>query len=484
MSALTWILLALALLGAGHVSAQTLEESECRLERPGSDSVLARCSTLTVPEDPDRPDGQTIELAVARIPAQAAVPMPDPLVLIQGGPGGSSIDLYMQLRGAFAGIRQRRDIIVMDQRGTGRSAAGFACETPEDVDIETAGPELVAELVRDCLATIERDPRFYTTSVAVRDLDALRRAVGVEAWNVYGVSYGTRVAQQYLRRYPERTRSVILDGSVPADTILGPEIADAAQQALDAIFTRCAEDRNCAARFPNLPAKFAELRKRFAAGDVRVTQANPRSGELEEIPIVDGALLGLTRLMSYSSATAALLPLTIDEAYAGHYDTLLMQTQLVFGDVDKAMGFPMHNSVVCSEDYPRIDDPAREFGAGTYLGSTIMEALATICAQWPVGVVDPDFSAPLVSDTPVLLLSGSDDPATPARYADQIIAAGLSRARHIVVRDQGHGVVAIGCVPRLVERFIDAASVDGLAADCVNRELPTPFFLSPAGPAP
>jgi pimeloyl-ACP methyl ester carboxylesterase len=298
MSLRNRIVLALAVLGAAQASAQTLEEAECRLERPGSDSVLARCSTLRVPEDPAVPDGPMLELAVARIPAQAAAPLPDPLVLIQGGPGGSSIDLYMQLRGAFAGVRQRRDIVVMDQRGTGRSAAGFECETPKDLDIETAAAELLATLVRDCLGAIERDPRVYTTSVAVRDLDALRAALGVETWNIYGVSYGTRVAQHYLRRYPEHTRSVILDGSVPPDTILGPEIADAAQAALDAIFARCAEDRGCAAHFPNLPAKFTELRERFAGGEVQLTRPNPLTGELEQVPIVEGALIGLTRLMS------------------------------------------------------------------------------------------------------------------------------------------------------------------------------------------
>jgi pimeloyl-ACP methyl ester carboxylesterase len=178
----------------------------------------------------------------------------------------------------------------------------------------------------------------------------------------------------------------------------------------------------------------------------------------------------------------------IDEAYAGRYETLLRQAELVFGDVDQAIGFPMHNSVICSEDYPRLGGrlggTPGEFGAGTYIGGSLIEALATICSQWPVGTVDADFSTPLVSDKPVLLLSGSDDPATPARYAEHIVASGLSRARHIVVADQGHGVVSLGCVPRLAERFIDAASVDGLSSECVDRVLPTPFFLSPAGPAP
>lgn len=466
----------------GGVAA--LDETNCLLSSRSLPRVRALCSTLEVPENPAEPDGASIALSVARIPAQASVPLPDPLVLIAGGPGGSAIDMYLQLRNAFADVLAQRDIVLMDQRGTGRSAEGFECPVPADLDFQTARAELLDTIVASCLDMIERDARFFTTSIAVRDLDALREAIGVEQWNIYGVSYGSRVAQHYLRRYPEHTRAVVLDGAVPPGVVLGPEIAAAAQQALDAIFARCSEDTDCSGRFGDIESKFESIQAELAEGEVRVTRTNSETGENEEIRLYEGHLQGLTRLMSYSHATAALLPLVIDEAFKGEYSTLLAQAELVLGDVDQALSFPMHNTVICSEDFPRMREAATPQSEDTYLAATIVDALVTICERWPAGPVDGDFTEPVVSDRPVLLLSGSNDPATPARYAERIIAEGISNSLHVIAQDQGHGIIAIGCVPQLVNDFIDDAGFAELDPSCVDEARPLPFFLSPAGPAP
>ncbi len=477
-------LIAIILACIWATNARALEESECRIGLRGGPKVLARCAALVVPADPADPDGVAIELAVARIPALAATPLADPLVLIQGGPGGSSIDLYLSMRGALTGLRRNRDVIVMDQRGTGGSMQGLTCETPEEVDVQTAALELVRQLLDECLASLERDPRLYTTSLAVRDLDALRAAYGIEQWNLYGVSYGTRVAQHYVRRYPEHVRTVILDGSVPATLPLGPHIARATQDALDAILARCRQNSGCSEQFGDVSAKFAELRERLESDDIRVDRIDRATGEAREVPLRVDALLGLTRMMSYSAATAALLPLTIDDAHAGRYGTLLDQTELVVGGVERAMNFAMHNTVICSEDWPRVDPDAGPVGEGTYLGEQLMDVLGVICGNWPTGPVDQDFAEPLVTDVPVLFMSGSADPATPAELAEEIIANGVSNSRHIIVEDQGHGVFSIGCMPQIAEAFINAASVESLDAECIEATVPMPFFLSPAGPAP
>ena len=484
MRYLTVRLLLLMLACAGATDALALDEHECRIGLRGSSKVLARCATLTVPADPQRPDGEQLELAVARIPALAATPLPDPLVLIQGGPGGSSIDMYLSMSGALTGLRRNRDVIVMDQRGTGRSMQGLTCETPADVDIQTAAIDVVRRLLEECLAVLERDPRFYTTSLAVRDLDALRAAYGIDQWNLYGASYGTRVAQHYARHYPEHTRTVILDGSVPATLALGPGIARATQDSLDAIFARCRQDSGCSEQFGNVSEKFAEVRNRLQTQEIMVGRVDRATGQTRDVPLRVDALLGLTRMMSYSAATAALLPLTIDEAHAGRYGTLFDQTELVLGGVDRAINMAMHNTVICSEDWPRVDPAAGPVGEGTYLGETLIDVLGLICENWPVGPVDADFNEPLVTDVPILLISGSADPATPAAFAEEIMANGVSNSRHIVVADQGHGVFAIGCMPQIAEAFIEAASVESLDASCIDAALPVPFFLTPAGPAP
>ncbi len=477
------ILLVLGLALASH-AATAIDETGCRLTLDGVPSVYAECSRLTVAENPDDPDGRTLDLFVARVPALAATPNADPLVLISGGPGQSSVDLYLQLGNAFQAVRRNRDIILMDQRGTGRSADGLECPTPDVIDYQTAALEIIEELVSDCLAAIERDPRFFTTSIAVNDLEQLRLAMGIAEWNIYGVSYGTRVAQHYLRRYPDTTRTVILDGVVPPSLILGPDIAEAAQTAFDGIVRRCQADTACNERFGDIAAKFDELHARIIDSPPVVTRADEETGETEEVTIIEDHLLGLTRLMSYSAVTAALLPQVIETAYAGRYDAMLSQAEIFIGGTEQAISFAMSNSVACSEDVALIENRDAAFGEGTYLGSKIMDALFAICDEWPAGPVDADFKEPVVSERPVLLLSGSNDPATPARYAEEVMRAGLSNARHVVAESQGHGLAAIGCVPDLMESFIEAGTPEAVEPDCLDVELPTPFFLSIAGPAP
>lgn len=451
--------------------ARALDSRTCRLEAESLPATFAECSTLTVPENPDDAGGASIDLFVARIPSLSATPAPDPLVLINGGPGGSSVDLYLQLRGAFEPIRRDRDIVLMDQRGTGRSLAGLECDLPDNAELETADPGVLTATVEACLADFDRDPRYFTTSVAVTDLERLREALGVEQWDVYGVSYGTRVAQHYLRRYPDRVRAMILDGVVPAEHVLGPEIATNAQRALDAIFARCAGQPRCDARFADLPAKFAALERRVAAeGD-------------DAPPVGADGLNSVIRLMSYSAATAALLPLIVDEAQSGNFGPLAGQAEIVVKGLSASISFAMHNAVICTEDAPFFDD-APPLEGHPYLGTAILDALTEVCAVWPAGVIDPGFKQAVVSDRPVLLLSGELDPITPPEYAEAVIAGGLSNARHLIAPGQGHGVAAVGCAPELMRGFLQSADPAAVAGGCLAAEPPPPFFLSPDGPAP
>ena len=222
-----------------------LELTPCRLDGgAGQPRISASCGHLSVAENPAAPQGRTVELFVARVAARSPNPRPDPFTILAGGPGQSAIDLYTILAPAFSFIRRDRDILLVDQRGTGRSHP-LDCPAGPGVDLETAERSVLLELINRCLSTLENDPRFFTTSVAVRDLDQVRAALGIPTWNLYGVSYGTRVAQHYLRRYPERARSLILDGVVPADLALGPEIAIHAQAALEQMFSRCEASTAC-----------------------------------------------------------------------------------------------------------------------------------------------------------------------------------------------------------------------------------------------
>lgn len=459
-----------------------LAETRCRLEAPRLPAVLAFCTELVVPEDRTRADGPELSLFVARVPALAAVPKPDPLVLIAGGPGQSAVDLYLQMRRAFEPVRIERDIVLLDQRGTGRSADGFRCELTEGTAFDTTAVAELYYAIDGCLAELERDPRFFSTEPAVADLDALRDALGAEQWNLYGISYGTRVAQRYAARFPERVRAMILDGVVPVSMPLGPAIAADAQAALDGIFARCAGEPACAERYPDLPELFDGLRLRLAAGPVSIDVANPRTGKIETRLFSSSDLAGVVRLMSYSSPTASLLPLAIDDAYHGDYTLLAAQVDILTSDLAAAISMPMHNSVVCTEDVPFYPDVGVHEDA--YLGTSIVDALETICGIWPATPAPAEVKRPLEFDGPVLLLSGGLDPVTPPRYAADVVAAGLGNAKHVVVDGQGHGMAGVGCAPRLIARFLETADVDAVDPRCLLAEPPVPFFLSATGPAP
>ena len=446
----------------------------CRLAADPLPAAYARCGTLSVPLDPAAPDGERIEIFVARVAALSAEPRPDPLLLIQGGPGESTVDFYLQARGAFEQARRDRDIVLVDQRGTGRSAEGFACEAPDDLSLDTADSDVIARVIDACIDELKHDPRFYTTSVAVRDLDAVRAALGIETWNVYGVSYGTRVAQQYLRQYPERVRSIVLDGVVPPPLALGPDVAREAQRALEQIFARCAADAECGSRFAALPQLFTEVLARLDVG---------AADETDPPPLTALELRALVRFMSYNAATVALLPVLISEAHAGNYAPLAGQARTLLRKLPESLSFPMSNSVTCTEDVPYADGATGDLAA-TYLGTSIMDALKQICARWPVGAMDAGFKTPVVSDAPVLLLSGEYDPITPPAYAERVKAEGLRNSAHLVGRGQGHGLVGVGCVPRLLRSWLEDPQPESLDAGCLALEPPTPFFLTLLGPAP
>ena len=469
-------------LAGTHGVTAAIETEDCRLSSRWLATVSARCGTLSVPENPANPEGRQIQLFVALIPALSGTPQPDPLLLISGGPGQAATDLYLGLRNAFEPIRRDREIVLVDQRGTGRSAR-LACPSVDAQNLETAAPDELAALVADCVTALDGDPRYYTTSVAVGDLERLRQALALPEWNIYGISYGTRVAQHYLRRYPQHTRAMILDGIAPAELALGPAIARNAQNALERILARCAAQPLCAKRFPALGERLETLSARLAEQPLTVTMPDPLTGETGARTLSGRHLAAVIRLMSYSSPTAALLPLLISEAHAGNYAPLTAQAYMMLGELEQSIAFPMHNSIVCTEDVPFYEDADLLGLEDTYLGNTIIDALTSVCSVWPVGVLDEDLKAPLISDRPVLLLSGEADPITPPSYGAQMLE-NLQNARHLVGPGQGHGLAAVGCVPTLLRRFLENIDLQTLDASCLQRERPTPFFLSFTGPSP
>ena len=479
------ILVALLLLAAVAARGEALALEECRISAgPAYPGIKARCGELQRPLDPDEPGGENITLRIAVVPALNLSPEPDPVVPLAGGPGQGAVQFYAAYAGAFDALRRNRDILLVDQRGTGESAL-MDCPFDDDLIEGQYSVDAVVQFTEECLAALPHDPRYFTTSVAVADLEAVRAALGYERLNLYGVSYGTRVAQHFARRFPGSTRTVTLDGVVPPQIVLGTEIAIEGQRAVDNIFARCAADAPCSDRFPGVADTFAELVETLREAPVTIGVPDPSTGRPQSLTFGVSELAGAVRLLAYHPNTIALLPLLIDEAGKGNFTPLGSQFLMTTISMVDALALGMHNAVMCTEDLPFLDPSDVDYDAiaTSYMGSIQLDALQAICDTWPAGPIDPDFKKPLDTDIPVLLLSGDADPITPPRYA-HLAAVDLANARLLTGRDQGHGQLAVGCTGRVIANFVAAGDITDLDTDCMARSFVMPFFLDFSGPAP
>ena len=475
--------LAALLLAFPAVAELTLHPCELTGSQ-GANRVGAHCGSLEVPEDPAKPQGPRIQLFVARISALNSKPAADAVTIINGGPGASSVNLYVDLQQAFSGLRRNRDIVLVDQRGTGRSGA-LPCPALETA-MDAYAAKRVRAATRQCLTDLTPDPRHYTTSIAVQDLERVRLTLGYDQWNIYGVSYGTRVAQHYARRYPNAVRTLTLDGVVPPQASLGPDIALDAQATLDALLSRCGQNRACSQAFPALESKLASLSTRLRDAPVALQPAHPVTGQRQAFTLTYPHLASTLRLLSYAPETASLIPLIINEASEKqNYLPLATQAMRIETEVIGAISLGMHNSVICTEDVPFYGNrqiPWDKLDA-TYLGGDQVRALKTICEVWPAGSIDADFKQPLETNVPTLLLSGEFDPVTPPSAA-ALAQTGLPHSLHVVAPGQGHGVVGRGCIPALLSDFVERGRLETLRPSCVDRLKPAPFFVDLMGPAP
>jgi pimeloyl-ACP methyl ester carboxylesterase len=468
-------------------TAPVLKLSPCELEHPLRLSVVAaECGVLLVPENPQQPAGRQIGLHVARVAAISRRKQPDPLFILAGGPGASASAFYVAAAPAFARILRERDIVLVDQRGTGASNR-LDCAQDEDLLYRASNAEVAAS-TRACLAALapRADVAFYTTSLAVQDLERVRVALGLGSINLYGASYGTRVAQHYVRHFGSHVRSVILDGVVPVGLALGPASATNAERVLLDIFTRCVDEPACHARFGDPAADYKSVRAALKLSTVPVSVHDPTTGEDTPFEFGPDHLASVLRLLSYTPEYAALLPLLLHAAAErDDYAPLASQFLLVERAYGELVAVGMHNSVVCAEDVPFFDlhgiDRARL--AATYLGTRQLDGLAAVCRLWPRGPVDADLHAPLTSNVPALLLSGSDDPVTPPQYAKEA-ARSFPHSLSVVLEGFGHGQLTAPCMDRVLAQFLDSASPETLDVSCSREARPLAFFTSLNGPPP
>lgn len=463
--------------------ANQIEFNNCALNLPGTNySAEARCGNFDVAENPDEPDGRKISLKVAYAPATGRSTQPDPVFFFAGGPGQAASETWVIIQPVLDQIRKSRDIVMIDQRGTG-SSNKLSCtsELSEDLtqDIEL---ELVRTETEKCLAALDGDARFYTTTIAMGDYNQVRQAMGYDKINLMGVSYGTRAAQVYLRNFPESVRTVTLDSVVPMQLALGQDHAKMLDKSVAAVFEDCSNDADCSELFPNQANDLKQLFANVRQNPQEITIINPVTGQNQTMLVSTDVLATAIRFLSYSSETQALIPLLVHEAVTtGDLSRLAVQAMLVMSGLNEMLAQGMEMSVSCNEDYPFLDLEADN--SDTLLGDLFLQVTDVRCKVWPRSSVPDGFHSPVISDVPVLLMSGARDPVTPPEYA-ALSAESFSNSLNLVARGQAHSVMKNFCLKNITTAFIESGSVQGLDTDCVDHIRPAPFFTSLLGPKP
>jgi pimeloyl-ACP methyl ester carboxylesterase len=445
------------------------------------------CGTYSVWENRATKSGRKIELNIVVLPAKSPDPVPDPLVYLEGGPGYPVTGEAPGFAEFLPGIRAERDILLVDQRGTGRSHPLRCAQPGSDADLQGYLRDLFPlEALRACAKALDVDPTLYTSDPAADDLDEVRAYLGYERLNLLGGSYGTRAAQVYMRRHPEHVRSAILDGYVIMDARMPLYLARQSQVALDKLFDDCADDPACRAAFPDPRGELRAVLARFDQGPARGTTPHPKTGKPVALTLGKGAFTSTLRSMQYSPNQAVRLPLYIHRAHQGDWAPFLRQAVGYFNDPDWSIG--LYLSVVCPEDTARIDPAhpeivARET-AGTYLGDDRIRQQVAACAFWPTAKLPADFWEPVRSVAPVLLFSGWLDPATPPEWAAEA-ARNFPNSTLVALRDSAHGFNGLShpeCWVRMVEDFVASGTAIGLDSSCVRNMKRPPFAVALEAP--
>jgi pimeloyl-ACP methyl ester carboxylesterase len=441
------------------------------------------CGTYEVFENRATRTGRKIPLRIVVLPATGFGRLPDPIVYFAGGPGEASIPAGMFMAGELEALRAKRDVLLVDLRGTGRSGGLFCSELQGEENAQGFLDDFLPTAeVRACRDRLKKevDLSWYTSDAAVDDVEEVRTALGYGPLNLLGVSYGTRVVLTYLRRHPGSVRTATLDGVVPPDARYPLGLARATQEALDGLIAECAGDPACHGAFPKLREEVDAVLRRAEAEPVQVAVGGPL-GRRPALRLTRAGVAQTLRSMLYSPVEAALLPLQVHLAAQGDWKPLAWTADQHGRDMS-AMAQGFYQSVACAEDVAFIrDEEIAAAVAGTFLGDFRVRRQKAACEGWPVRDLGPGLQAPVVAGVPSLLISGERDPATPAAGAARV-AQTLEGARHVVIPDGAHdttGMQGAGCVSGLIAAFVEAGTAKGLDTSCVVR-MKRPEFELPA----
>ena len=448
---------------------------------PAATPSDALCGSISVPENPADTGGRRLVLTVVVLPALDGLRSGGAMFPLEGGPGLAVTPVKDFFLGPGREFRRGRDVVLVDQRGTGDGPQALRCakleaRTPLDDDY---APAAVAE----CRAELERraDLTQYGTWNAAGDLDLVRDALGYQRIDLWALSYGTKLAQVYMKRFPQRVRTAFLVGTAPIDFQPPLFHAASAQRALDALFFDCQMDARCRGAYPELRADWQRLLARLDAGPVRATIAGAAPGQPRTVEIRRGAFGEAVRGLLSMTARQRGFPRLIHRAAAGDYAPLIE----ALGSGPSPFAEGLYLSVECAEGAARIaaGDVAAAT-AGTFLGTHRVGGQLSACANWPQGTLPEGFFTPATADVPVLMLSGDGDHVTPPAWSAQVCAA-LPRCRLLRVPHLGHAPFDMDvwtggdCLDRLALDFLARGSAEAVDASCLATMVPPPFAVDP-----
>ena len=442
---------------------------------------VVRCGVRVVAEDRDDPRSRRIPLNLVILPATRPEGPEGALFLLAGGPGQASTAGAGVNARRYAAIRERRDLVMVDQRGTGGSN-GLFCEF-RSVD-ERAAALFAGFFPLDAVERCRRelsgraDLRQYHTAVAARDLDDVRGWLGYDRIDLYGGSYGTRAALAYLRAFPSRVRTLTLRAILPPSKSLVADNPRTAEAALERLFRACADDAGCHRAYPSPAGELRELLARLDRSPPAVRVPDPVTGDTVTLALTRGVMAGAIRRMLMDPVEQRRLPLALHRARAGDFDLVrpgIEATVAVAGDLAWGMGL----SVVCAEDPPIVRRRGPGATDGTFMGRGQVDGMMAACAGWDAGAPPPGYDLPVTSPVPALLLSGALDPTTPAEWGEEV-ARSLPQALHLVLPGVSHGPFP-DCALAIMAAMVAAGTADGLDRSCVGRLTVPPLALPGPG---
>ena len=437
------------------------------------------CGTISVFEDRSAMTGRKIDLNIMLMPA-VSIAKADPIFFLAGGPGQSAVDAGPFLFYQLNKLRNERDIVLVDQRGTGKSNS-LACELEVsafeqvNISVDTA-IAMQIENLKKCLTEYDANPALYTTPIAMDDLNEVREVLGYGKINLLGISYGTRAALVYIRRHEDTVRSAVLDAVVPTSMVIPRNVAVDAQTAFNGLLADCMKQPGCNEAYPQLGPHFKSLIRRLEQAPEEITLHHPRTGKKLTGPLDQRLVSRLIHAVLYDRTLSQLLPLAIEEAFLGNYQPLSTLAYTITGE-DSVFSTGMMASVLCAEDMKLVDAASNTED----FDNTIYAALAPICEFWPAGSIPENYFEPVVSDIPVLLMSGKLDPITPPKYGWEASLT-LKNSEHVVIPGVGHGSIIAGCMPDVVNDFFNDPNPRKVRAGCSVDLQRLPFFSSLAGP--